>query len=108
MVYYSDRGSQYLSIRCIERLAEVGKEPSVGRVGDSCHNALAEKINALFQAEVLHRRVPWRSFDAVEYATFELVDWISNRRLLQPIENIPPTEAEANFYAALEKSNMTA
>ena len=108
LIHHSDRGSQYLSIRYTERLAEAGIEPSVGSVGDSYDNALAESINGLFEAEVIHRRGPWRSFDAVEYATLEWVDWFNNRRLLEPIGNIPPAEAEANFYAALEKSDMAA
>jgi putative transposase len=99
---------QYLSIRYTERLAEAGIEPSVGSVGDSYDNALAETINGLFKAEVIHRRGPWRSFEAVEYATLEWVDWFNNRRLLEPIGNIPPAEAEANFYAALETEAMAA
>jgi putative transposase len=94
--------------RYTERLAEAGIEPSVGSVGDSYDNALAETINGLFKAEVIHRRGPWRSFEAVEYATLEWVDWFNNRRLLEPIGNIPPAEAEANFYAALERSDMAA
>jgi len=108
LVHHSDRGSQYLSIKYTERLAEAGIEPSVGSVSDSYDNALAETINGLFKAEVIHRRGPWRSFDAVEYATLEWVDWFNNRRLLEPIGNIPPAEAEANFYAALERSDMAA
>ncbi|VDS10500.1 Integrase core domain protein [Paracoccus haematequi] len=108
LVHHSDRGSQYLSIRYTERLAEAGIEPSVGSVGDSYDNALAETINGLFKAEVIHRRGPWRSLEAVEYATLEWVDWFNNRRLLEPIGNIPPAEAEANFYAALETEPMCA
>lgn len=108
LVHHSDRGSQYLSIKYTERLAETGIEPSVGSVGDSYDNALAETINGLFKAEVIHRRGPWRSFEAVEYATLEWVDWFNNRRLLEPIGNIPPAEAEANFYAALETEAMAA
>lgn len=108
LVHHSDRGSQYLSIRYTERLAEAGIEPSVGSVGDSYDNALAETINGLIKAEVIHRRGPWRSFEAVEYATLEWVDWFNNRRLLEPIGNIPPTQAEANFYAALETEPMAA
>ena len=100
--------AQYLAIRYTERLAEAGIEPSVGSVGDSCDNALAETINGLFKAEVIHRRGPWRSFDAVEYATLEWVDWFNNRRLLEPIGNIPPAEAEANFYVAMERADMAA
>lgn len=108
LVHHSDRGSQYLSIRYSERLAEAGIEPSVGSVGDSYDNALAETINGLFKAEVIHRRGPWRSFEAVEYATLEWVDWFNNRRLLEPIANIPPAEAEANCHAALETEPMAA
>ena len=108
LVHHSDRGSQYLSIKYTERLAEAGIEPSVGSVGDSYDNALAETINGLFKAEVIHRRGPWRSFDAVEYATLEWVDWFNNRRLLEPIGNIPPAEAEANYYAALDTQTMAA
>jgi transposase InsO family protein len=108
LVHHSDRGSQYLSIKYTERLADAGIEPSVGSVGDSYDNALAETINGLFKAEVIHRRGPWRSFEAVEYATLEWVYWFNNRRLLEPIGNIPPAEAEANFYAALETEAMAA
>jgi transposase InsO family protein len=108
LVHHSDRGSQYLSIKYTERLAEAGIEPSVGSVGDSYDNALAETINGLFKAEVIHRRGPWRGFDAVEYATLEWVDWFNNRRLLEPIGNIPPAEAEANYHAALETQTMAA
>ena len=108
LIHHSDRGSQYLSIKYTERLAEAGIEPSVGSVGDSYDNALAETINGLFKAEVIHRRGPWRNFEAVEYATLEWVDWFNNRRLLEPIGNIPPAEAEANFYAALETEAMAA
>ncbi len=97
-----------MSIKYTERLADACIEPSVGRVGDSYDNALAERINGLFNAEVIHRRGPWRSFEAVEYATLEWVDWLNNRRRLEPIRNIPPTEAEANFYAALETEAMAA
>jgi transposase InsO family protein len=100
--------AQYVSIRYTERLAEAGIEPSVGSVGDRYDNALAETINGLFKAEVIHRRGPWRSFDAVEYATLEWVDWFNTRRLLEPIGNIPPAEAEANYYAALETQTMAA
>ena len=86
--------AQYVSIKYTERLAEAGIEPSVGSVGDSYDNALAETVNGLYKAEVIHRRGPWRSFEAVELATLEWVDWFNNRRLLEPIGNIPPAEAE--------------
>ena len=100
--------AQYVSIKYTERLAEAGIEPSVGSVGDSYDNALAETINGLYKAEVIHRRGPWRSFEAVEFATLEWVDWFNNRRLLEPIGNIPPAEAEARYYATLEQPAMAA
>lgn len=108
LVHHSDRGGQYLSIRYTERLAEAGVEPSVGSVGDSYDNALAETINGLYKAEVIHRRGPWRSFAAVEFATLEWVDWFNNRRLLEPIGNIPPAEAEARYYAQTEVQTLAA
>lgn len=108
LVHHSDRGAQYVSIKYTERLAEAGIEPSVGSVGDSYDNALAETINGLYKAEVIHRRGPWRSIEAVEFATLEWVDWFNHRRLLEPIGNIPPAEAEANFYAALEQPAIAA
>ena len=108
LVHHSDRGSQYVSIKYSERLAEAGIEPSVGSVGDSYDNALAETTNGLYKAEVIHRRGPWRSLEAVEFATLEWVDWFNNRRLLEPIGNIPPAEAEANYYAALDAILMAA
>ncbi|MDA0704957.1 MAG: integrase core domain-containing protein, partial [Proteobacteria bacterium] len=100
--------AQYVSIKYTERLAEAGIEPSVGSVGDSYDNALAETINGLYKAEVIHRRGPWRSFEAVEYATLEWVDWFNNRRLLQPIGNIPPAESEQRYYAMPDGPAMAA
>ena len=108
LVHHSDRGSQYVCIKYSERLAEAGIEPSVGSVGDSYDNALAETINGLYKAEVIHRRGPWRSLETVEFATLEWVDWFNNRRLPEPIGNIPPAEAEANYYAALDDTPMAA
>jgi transposase InsO family protein len=108
LVHHSDRGVQYVSIVYTERLAEAGLEPSVGSVGDSYDNALAETINGLYKAEVIHRRGPWRSMEAVEYATLEWVDWFNNRRLLEPIGNIPPAEAEAAYYAQIDEFAMVA
>ena len=108
LVHHSDRGVQYVSIHYTERLANAGIEPSVGSVGDSYDNALAETINGLFKTEVIHRRGPWRSVQAVEFATLEWVDWFNNRRLLEPIGNIPPAEAEAAYYAQLEAIPMAA
>ncbi len=105
---HGDRGSQYVSIRCAERLAEAGIDPSVGSVGDSHDNALAESVIGLFKTEVIHRLGPWRSFEAVEFATLEWVDWFNHQRLLEPIGNIPPAEAEANTTRALENLRMAA
>ncbi len=108
LIHHSDRGSQYVSIKYTERLAEAGIEPSVGSVGDSYDNALAETINGLYKAEVIHRRGPWRSFEAVEFATLEWVDWFNNRLLLEPIGNIPPVEAEQRYYAMLDEPAIAA
>lgn len=108
LIHHSDRGSQYVSIRYTERLAEAGIEPSVGSVGDSYDNALAETINGLYKAEVIHRCGPWKSFEAVESATLEWVFWFNNKRLLGPIGNIPPAEAEARYYAALDEQPLAA
>ena len=108
LVHHSDRGSQYLSIRYTERLAEAGVESSVGSVGDSYDNALAETINGLYKTEVIRRRGPWRHIDDVEYATLEWVDWFNNRRLLEPIGNVPPAEFEQAYYRQLEESAMAA
>ena len=108
LVHHSDRGVQYVSICYTERLAEAGIEPSVGSVGDSYDNALAETINGLFKTELIHRRGPWRSAEAVELATLEWVDWFNNRRLLEPIGNIPPAEAEARYYAQAQEHAMAA
>ena len=102
LVHHSDRGSQYVCICYTERLAKAGIEPSVGSVGDSYDNALAETVIGLFKTEVIHRRGPWRSLETIEFATLEWVDWFNNRRLLEPIGNIPPAEAEAAYCAQLE------
>jgi transposase InsO family protein len=98
LVHHSDAGSQYLSIRYTERLAEAGIEPSVGSVGDSFDNALAESVIGLYKTELIRTQGPWRSLDDVEYATLEWVDWWNHRRLLEPIGNIPPAEREENHY----------
>jgi transposase InsO family protein len=108
VVHHSDRGSQYLSIRYSERLAEFGLEPSVGSVGDSYDNALAETIIGLFKTEVIYHRGPWRSVDAVEYATLEWVDWFNHRRLLESIGNIPPAELEMLYLRQPSESAVSA
>jgi len=91
-----------------QRLAEANLMPSVGGVGDSYDNALAETINGLYKVEVIHRRGPWRSFEAVEYATLEWVDWFNHRRLLEPIGNIPPAQAEERYYAMINEAAIAA
>jgi len=98
LIHHSDRGSQYVSIRYTERLAEAGIEPSVGSRGDSYDNALAETINGLYKAELIHRRAPWKTIEAVELATLEWVSWFNHQRLLGSIGYIPPAEAEENYY----------
>ena len=108
LVAHSDRGSQYLALRYTERLAEAGIAPSVGSVGDSFDNALAETVIGLFKTEVIRRRGPWRSLEAVEFATLEWVHWFNHRRLLGPIGHIPPAEAEARFHGQLENTAMAA
>jgi len=116
LVHHSDRGSQYVSIRYTERLADAGIEPSVDSVGDSYDNALAETINGLYKTEVIRRRGPWKNLEAVEMATLEWVDYgvveetplFNNRRLLEHIGNIPPVEAEVNYYAQHAALDMVA
>ena len=101
LIHHSDRGSQYVSIRYTERLAEAGIDPSVGSKGDSYDNALAETINGLYKAELIHRRGPWKSMESVELATLEWVSWFNHQRLMEPLGYIPPAEAEANYYRQL-------
>ena len=103
-----DRGCQYLLIHYTERLAEAGIESSVGSVGDSYDNALAETINGLYKIEVIRKRGPWKNIDEVEYATPEWVVWFNHRRLLEPIGNIPPAEYELMYYQQLEESSEAA
>jgi transposase InsO family protein len=105
LIHHSDRGSQYVSIRYSERLAEAGIEPSVGSRGDSYDNALAETINGLYKTELIHRRAPWKTRESVELATLEWVAWYNHHRLMEPLGYIPPAEAEANYYRQL--SNIT-
>ena len=108
LIHHSDRGVQYLSIRYADRLAEVGISPSVGSVGDSYDNALAETINGLYKTEVIRQQGPWRNIEDVEFATLTWVDWFNHRRLLEPIGNMPPVEFEAAYYEQLEGSAMAA
>jgi putative transposase len=108
IIHHSDRGSQYVSIRYTERLAEAGIEPSVGSVGDSYDNALAETVIGLFKTEVIHRCGPWRSLETVEFATLEWVDWFNTRRLLEPIGHIPPAEAEQRYFHEVDAAAVAA
>jgi transposase InsO family protein len=98
LVHHSDRGTQYVSMRYTERLADAGIEPSVGSRGDSYDNALAESVIGLFKTEVIRRLGPWRHLEAVEFATLDWVDWFNHRRLLEPIGYVPPAEYEARYY----------
>ena len=102
LIHHSDRGTQYLSMRYTERLAEARIAPSVGSRGDSYDNAMAESIIGLFKTEVIQRKGPWRHLEAVEFATLAWVDWFNMRRLLEPIGYVPPAEYEAQYYAELE------
>lgn len=108
LIHHSDRGSQYLSIRYTERLAEAGIEPSVGSAGDAYDNALAETINGLYKTEVINRRASWKTKESVELATLEWVAWFNHHRLFEPIGNIPPAEAEANYYRDRAESMQAA
>jgi putative transposase len=108
LTHHSDRGSQYVSIRYTERLAEAGIEPSVGSVGDAYDNALAETINGLYKTEVIRRRSSWKTMEEVEMQPLKWVDWFNHRRLLEPIGNIPPAEAEENYYAKMDNTKMAA
>ena len=107
LIHHSDRGSQYVSIRYSERLAEAGIEPSVGSKGDSYDNALAETINGLYKAELIHRRATKKTKEAVELATLEWVSWFNHHRLMEPLGYIPPAEAEANYYRQLASQATT-
>lgn len=108
LVHHNDRGVQYLSIRYTERLAEAGIEPSVGSRGDSYDNAMAESVIGLYKNEIIYRRGPWRSLEAVELQTLEWVDWFNHRRILEPIGNIPPVEFEQAYYRLHETPAMGA
>ncbi len=101
LIHHSDRGSQYVSIRYTERLAEAGIEPSVGSRGDSYDNALAETINGLYKTEIIHRRGPWKTRESVELATLQWVSWFNHHRLMESLGYIPPAEAEANYWRQL-------
>jgi len=107
LIHHSDRGTQYLSMRYTERLADAGIEPSVGSRGDSYDNALAESVIGLFKTEVIQRKGPWQNLEAVEFATLDWVDWFNTRRLLEPIGYVPPAEYEAQHYAAIRQQRTT-
>ena len=103
VVHHTDRGSQYTSIRFSERLAEAGIQPSVGAVGSSYDNALAETINGLYKTELIKPRKPWQTIDDVELATAEWVDWFNHRRLYEYCGDIPPVELETAYYAQIRR-----
>ena len=108
LVHHSERGVQHLSILYTERLAEAGIEPSAGSRGDSYDNVLAESVSGLYKTEVINRRGPWRSVDAVELATLDWVDWFTNGRLLVPIGYVPPVECEEQYYRSQKAPAMVA
>jgi transposase InsO family protein len=108
LIHHSDRGVQYVSIRYTERLAEAGIEPSVGSVGDSYDNALAETVNGLYKAEVIWKNGPWRNLEHVEFATLEWVEWFNHRRLHSSIGDVPPAEFEVMYYEGKESSTREA
>jgi putative transposase len=107
LTHHSDRGTQYLSMRYTDRLAETGIAPSVGSCGDSYDNALAESVIGLYNTEVIRRRGPWRGLEAVELATLDWVDWFNHRRLLEPIGYVPPAEYEAQYYSQFEATSTS-
>ncbi len=100
LVHHSDRGSQYLSIRYTERLADSGIEASVGSTGDSYDNAMAESVIGLYKTELIRRKGPWRGVEAVELATLKWVDWFNTHRLLEPLGYVSPAEFEEAFAAS--------
>jgi putative transposase len=108
VIHHSDRGTQYTAIRYTERLAAAAVARSVGSVGDSYDNALAETINGLYKTELIRRRGPWRTVDDVEFATLTWVDWFNNRRLLEPLGHVPPAEYEAAYYRHQQSQAMVA
>ena len=108
LIHHSDRGVQYVSIKYSERLSEARIQPSVGSVGDSYDNALAETINGLYKTEVIRKRGPWKNLEAVEFATLEWVDWFNHRRLLEFIGDMPPAEKEAEYYRQFVESAKAA
>ena len=99
LIHHSDRGTQYVSMRYSDRLSDAGIAPSVGSRGDAYDNALAESVIGLFKTEVIQRKGPWRSLEAVEFATLAWVHWFNSARLLEPIGYVPPDEYEARYYA---------
>lgn len=106
VTHHSDRGSQYLSIRYSERLAEAGFEPSVGSKGDSYDNAMAESVIGLYKTEVINHQGPWRTFESVEYTTLAWVDWYNYKRLHSSIGDVPPVEFEQAYYEQLSESGL--
>ena len=108
LICHNDAGSQYLSIAYTERLATAGAKPSVGSVGDAYDNALAETIIGLFKAEIIRKRSYWKNFEEVEFATLDWVEWFNNKRLFEPIGDIPPIEYEEMYYSKQEELALAA
>jgi transposase InsO family protein len=103
LIHHSDRGSQYLAISYTEQLIEAGIDPSVGSKGDSYYNAMAETINGLYKAEVIHKDGPWQSIEQVELATLDWVDWFNNQRIMEPLGYLSPKEFEMIYYEQEER-----
>jgi putative transposase len=99
VIAHSDAGSQYTSITYTERLGDIGALASIGSIGDSYDNALAESVNGLYKTELIRRRGPWRHAEHVELETLAWVDWFNNRRLHSELGDIPPAEFEHDYYA---------
>ncbi|WP_374111571.1 DDE-type integrase/transposase/recombinase, partial [Escherichia coli] len=106
-VHHSDKGSQYVSLAYTQRLKEAGLLASTGSTGDSYDNAMAESINGLYKAEVIHRK-SWKNRAEVELATLTWVDWYNNRRLLERLGHTPPAEAEKAYYASIGNDDLAA
>jgi len=99
VIAHSDAGSQYTSVAHTERLAEIHALASIGSIGDSYDNALAESVNGLYKTELIRRQGPWRNAEHVELATLTYIDWFNNRRLHSELGDIPPAEFEHDYYA---------
>jgi putative transposase len=107
VIAHSDAGGQYVSVRYTERLAEIGARPSIGTVGDSYDNSLAESFHGIYKTELIRRRGPWRNADHVELATLAYIEWFNHRRLHSELDHTPPAEHEARYYARPRSATNT-